>query len=147
MGENTTVSGYGRVDQLEMKSRDETSCRLKIANVQVQPLHNEHCKKVRFISKSLFQSSILSVLVLIPLSFAHDSPYLELFQCSAEGWNLLKPQNMIWWIILNISIELFWQNHFFILFRLFLNTKIFFSDVCISRRYQNAFFIDEYRSH
>ena len=54
VGENTTVSGYGRVDQVEVKGRDQTSCRLMKANLLVQPSHEETCNRVRYIFKSLF---------------------------------------------------------------------------------------------
>ena len=65
-GEYTTVSGYGRVDQIEKKDREQNSCRLLKANLKIQPSYEESCKKVRYISKLLFSPSHLPVLVSIP---------------------------------------------------------------------------------
>ena len=65
-GEYTTVSGYGRVDQLENKDIDQNSCQLLKGNLKIQPSYEQSCKKVRYIYKLLFSPSHLPVLVSIP---------------------------------------------------------------------------------
>ena len=74
-GEYTTVTGYGRVDQFVQlfQGRDQRSCRLLKDYLQVKPSYDKACKRVRFISKSFFQLSPLSILVSIPLSFGNSS--------------------------------------------------------------------------
>ena len=53
-GEYTTVSGYGRVDQLENKDIDQNSCQLLKGNLKIQPSYEQSCKKVRYIYTNYF---------------------------------------------------------------------------------------------
>jgi len=45
-GEITTVTGYGRTEKIEIEGRDQTSCQLLKADLQVMPFENETCFKM-----------------------------------------------------------------------------------------------------
>ena len=51
-GEYVEVTGYGRVDQLVEKGRDQNSCDLKKAYLKVMPSYNKTCTKVRFMKRT-----------------------------------------------------------------------------------------------